>query len=208
MLMLFLTVALVHLIALMSPGPDFFFVSQTAASRSRREAMMGVVGISLGIVVWAGVALMGLHLILQKMAWLHQIIMVGGGIYLCWMGWQLLRSARSQNAQSAPADEVKVALPKVGRSFIRGFLTNLSNPKAVIYFGSVFSLFVGDDVGAGARWGLFLLIIAETFVWFSLVAVVFALPAMRRGYQRLAKWIDGLAGVLFTGFGLHLIFTR
>ncbi|CAI2517271.1 threonine export protein RhtC [Serratia proteamaculans] len=208
MLMLFLTVALVHLIALMSPGSDFFFVSQTAASRSRREAMMGVLGISLGIVVWAGVALMGLHLILQKMAWLHQIIMVGGGIYLCWMGWQLLRSARSQNAQRVAAPEVKVALPKPGRSFIRGFLTNLSNPKAVIYFGSVFSLFVGDDVGAGARWGLFLLIIAETFVWFSLVAVVFALPTMRRGYQRLAKWIDGLAGVLFTGFGLHLIFTR
>ncbi|HFF9518096.1 TPA: threonine export protein RhtC [Serratia marcescens] len=206
MLMLFLTVALVHLIALMSPGPDFFFVSQTAASRSRREAMMGVVGISLGIVVWAGVALMGLHLILQKMAWLHQIIMVGGGIYLCWMGWQLLRSARAQQAQ--PAAEAQVALPKAGRSFIRGFLTNLSNPKAVIYFGSVFSLFVGDSVGAGARWGLFSLIVAETFVWFSLVAVVFALPAMRRGYQRLAKWIDGVAGVLFTGFGLHLIFTR
>lgn len=206
MLMLFLTVALVHLIALMSPGPDFFFVSQTAASRSRREAMMGVVGISLGIVVWAGVALMGLHLILQKMAWLHQIIMVGGGIYLCWMGWQLLRSARAQQAQ--PAAEAQVALPKAGRSFIRGFLTNLSNPKAVNYFGSVFSLFVGDSVGAGARWGLFLLIVAETFVWFSLVAVVFALPAMRRGYQRLAKWIDGVAGVLFTGFGLHLIFTR
>ncbi|HGM5104382.1 threonine export protein RhtC [Serratia marcescens] len=206
MLMLFLTVALVHLIALMSPGPDFFFVSQTAASRSRREAMMGVVGISLGIVVWAGVALMGLHLILQKMAWLHQIIMVGGGIYLCWMGWQLLRSARAQQAQ--PAAEAQVALPKAGRSFIRGFLTNLSNPKAVIYFGSVFSLFVGDSVGAGARWGLFLLIVAETFVWFSLVVVVFALPAMRRGYQRLAKWIDGVAGVLFTGFGLHLIFTR
>ncbi len=206
MLMLFLTVALVHLIALMSPGPDFFFVSQTAASRSRREAMMGVVGISLGIVVWAGVALMGLHLILQKMAWLHQIIMVGGGMYLCWMGWQLLRSARAQQAQ--PAAEAQVALPKAGHSFIRGFLTNLSNPKAVIYFGSVFSLFVGDSVGAGARWGLFLLIVAETFVWFSLVAVVFALPAMRRGYQRLAKWIDGVAGVLFTGFGLHLIFTR
>ncbi|MBN5269290.1 threonine export protein RhtC [Serratia ureilytica] len=206
MLMLFLTVALVHLIALMSPGPDFFFVSQTAASRSRREAMMGVVGISLGIVVWAGVALMGLHLILQKMAWLHQIIMVGGGIYLCWMGWQLLRSARAQ--QAPPAADAQVALPKAGRSFIRGFLTNLSNPKAVIYFGSVFSLFVGDSVGAGARWGLFLLIVAETFVWFSLVAMVFALPAMRRGYQRLAKWIDGVAGVLFTGFGLHLIFTR
>ncbi|MDR4896207.1 threonine export protein RhtC [Yersinia kristensenii] len=206
MLMLFLTVALVHLVALMSPGPDFFFVSQTAASRSRREAMMGVVGISLGIVVWAGVALMGLNLILQKMAWLHEIIMVGGGLYLCWMGWQLLKSARSK--QNVSEGEVPVALPARGRTFVRGFLTNLSNPKAVIYFGSVFSLFVGDDVSAGARWGLFVLIIAETFVWFSIVACVFALPVMRRGYQRLSKWIDGLAGVLFTGFGIHLILSR
>ncbi|CNF58309.1 TPA: threonine export protein RhtC [Yersinia enterocolitica] len=206
MLMLFLTVALVHLVALMSPGPDFFFVSQTAASRSRREAMMGVTGISLGIVIWAGVALMGLNLILQKMAWLHQIIMVGGGLYLCWMGWQLLKSARSKRDTSEP--EVQVALPARGRTFLRGFLTNLSNPKAVIYFGSVFSLFVGDNVTAGARWGLFVLIVAETFVWFSIVACVFALPVMRRGYQRLSKWIDGLAGVLFAGFGIHLILSR
>ncbi|HHH0717245.1 TPA: threonine export protein RhtC [Yersinia enterocolitica] len=206
MLMLFLTVALVHLVALMSPGPDFFFVSQTAASRSRREAMMGVTGISLGIVVWAGVALMGLNLILQKMAWLHQIIMVGGGLYLCWMGWQLLKSARSKRDTSEP--EVQVALPARGRTFLRGFLTNLSNPKAVIYFGSVFLLFVGDNVTAGARWGLFVLIVAETFVWFSIVACVFALPVMRRGYQRLSKWIDGLAGVLFAGFGIHLILSR
>jgi threonine efflux protein len=206
MLILFLTVAMVHLVALMSPGPDFFFVSQTAVSRSRREAMMGVLGISLGVMVWAGVALLGLNLILQKMAWLHQIIMLGGGLYLCWLGWQLLRSARAQSAQTTPTAEMTVVLPKPGRSFIRGLLTNLSNPKAVIYFGSVFSLFVGEGVSAGARWGLFMLITGETFLWFSLVAMVFALPAMRRGYQRLAKWIDGVAGVLFTGFGLHLIF--
>lgn len=207
MIMLFLTVALVHLIALMSPGPDFFFVSQTAVSRSRKEAMLGVLGITLGIVVWAGVALMGLHLILQKMAWLHEIIMVGGGLYLLWMGWQLLCSARKQHKYPVQ-NEVKVALPQKGRSFLKGFLTNLSNPKAVIYFGSVFSLFVGDDVGAGERWGLFMLIIIETLCWFSLVACIFALPAMRRGYQRLAKWIDGVAGVLFAGFGIHLIISR
>ena len=207
MLMLFLTVALVHLVALMSPGPDFFFVSQTAASRSRKEAMLGVLGITLGIVVWAGIALMGLHLILQKMAWLHQVIMVGGGLYLLWMGWQLFCSARKQHKQPMQSD-VQVTLPQKGRSFLKGFLTNLSNPKAVIYFGSVFSLFVGDDVGAGERWGLFMLIIVETMCWFSLVACIFALPAMRRGYQRLAKWIDGTAGVLFAGFGIHLIISR
>ncbi|MBO8133293.1 threonine export protein RhtC [Dickeya fangzhongdai] len=206
MLMLFLTVALVHLIALMSPGPDFFFVSQTAVSRSRREALMGVLGITLGVLVWAAIALMGLHLLLERMAWLHRLVMIGGGLYLCWMGWQMLRSALRKPEQQE--GDVMVALPQRGKTFMRGFLTNLSNPKALIYFGSVFSLFVGDDVGAAARWGLFALISLETLLWFSLVALVFALPVMRRGYQRLAKWVDGLAGVLFTGFGIHLIISR
>lgn len=209
MLILFLTVALMHIIALVTPGPDFFFVSQTAASRSRKDAMMGVVGITLGVAVWAAVALMGLHLILQKMAWLHQIITVGGGLYLCWMGWQLLKSARAKKlADDTETTENLVELPARGRTFMRGLLTNLSNPKAVIYFGSVFSLFVGDNVSGGERGGLFIMIVAETFVWFSVVAMVFALPAMRRGYQRLAKWIDGVAGVVFTGFGIALIMNR
>ncbi|VDZ75505.1 threonine efflux protein [Atlantibacter hermannii] len=94
------------------------------------------------------------------------------------------------------------------KAFIKGLLTNLANPKAIIYFGSVFSLFVGDNVGSGERWGIFLLIALETFAWFTLVASLFALPAMRRGYQRMAKWIDGVAGALFAGFGIHLIISR
>lgn len=209
MLILFLTVAMMHIVALVSPGPDFFFVSQTAASRSRKDAMMGVIGITLGVAVWAAVALMGLHLILQKMAWLHQIITVGGGLYLCWMGWQLLKSARAKKpAGETEVTETAVALPAGGRTFMRGFLTNLSNPKAVIYFGSVFSLFVGDSVSGAARSGLFIMIVIETFAWFSIVALVFALPKMRRGYQRLAKWIDGVAGVVFAGFGIGLIISR
>ncbi|AJZ90744.1 threonine transporter [Klebsiella michiganensis] len=206
MLMLFLTVALVHIVALMSPGPDFFFVSQTAVSRSRKEAMMGVLGITAGVMVWAGVALLGLHLILEKMAWLHNIIMVGGGLYLCWMGYQMLRGAfkKETTGEEAP----KVELASGGKSFVKGLLTNLANPKAIIYFGSVFSLFVGDNVGSAERWGLFVLIAIETFAWFTIVASLFALPKMRRGYQRLAKWIDGMAGALFTGFGIHLIISR
>lgn len=205
MLMLFATVALVHLIALMSPGPDFFFVSQTAASRSRRQAMYGVMGITLGVAIWAAVALLGLHLLLSRMAYL---ITFGGGLYLCWMGWQLLRAAARRQAPAGANPPAVAADGGREHRFLRGLLTNLANPKAVIYFGSVFSLFVGDNIGAGARFGIFALILGETLLWFSLVAVVFALPAMRRGYQRLARWIDGVAGVLFAGFGINLILSR
>ena len=207
MLMLFLTVAVLHIVALITPGPDFFFVSQTAVSRSRKEAMMGVLGITCGVMVWAGVALLGLNLILEKMAWLHSIIMVGGGLYLCWMGYQMLRSALKKETVK-PTEEVSVELARSGRSFLKGLLTNLSNPKAIIYFGSVFSLFVSNDVGSAERWGLFVMIALETFAWFTVVASLFALPQMRRGYQRLAKWIDGVAGALFAGFGIPLIISR
>ena len=68
--------------------------------------------------------------------------------------------------------------------------------------------FVGDNVGTTERWGIFALIIVETLAWFTVVASLFALPQMRRGYQRLAKWIDGFAGALFAGFGIHLIISR
>jgi len=205
MLMLFLTVALVHIVALLTPGPDFFFVSQTAISRSRKEAMLAVAGITLGVMVWAGIALLGLHLILEKMAWLHNIIMVGGGLYLCWMGYQMIRSALRKESTT---HESQPTLVKSGQSFFKGLLTNLANPKAIIYFGSVFSLFVGDNVGGSERVGIFVLIAVETLAWFTLVACLFSLPKMRRGYQRMARWIDGMAGTLFTAFGLHLIISR
>ncbi|MFV0547984.1 MAG: threonine export protein RhtC [Limnobaculum xujianqingii] len=206
---LFLTVAVVQLVALASPGPDFFFVSQTAVSRSRREAMYAAIGIMSGVMVWAAVALLGLHILLQQMSWLHSLIVICGGAYLCWMGFCLLRSAFSKSQpQSHDVSAESEEAPHNSHAFLRGLFTNLSNPKVLVYFGSVFSVFVGDDIASSTRWGLFALIAVETLIWFTLVAFIFALPVMRRGYQRAAKWIDGIAGTLFAGFGLHLITSR
>ncbi|MEI7035792.1 threonine export protein RhtC [Fulvimonas yonginensis] len=203
---LFLTIAVVHLVALFSPGPDFFFVSQTAVSRSRRQALFGVLGITLGITFWSALALLGLQLVLHRLAWLQQLVAVAGGLYLVWMGVRMLRGAF---AHRPAAHGTPMVAPGGELLTLRaGLFTNLANPKVVVYFGSVFSAFLGDRVGAAARWGLWMLIVAETFAWFTLVAAFFALPAMRRGYLRLARWTDGFAGAVFVAFGLHLILVR
>ncbi|WP_241625599.1 threonine export protein RhtC [Rosenbergiella epipactidis] len=206
MLSLFVTVAVVQIVALASPGPDFFFISQTAASQSRRDAFKGVIGITLAVAIWAAVALLGLNLILKQMAWLHQLILLAGGAYLMWMGIQMIKSARQP--QPAGAEVTPVTSSRKKNIFLRGLLTNLSNPKAIIYFGSIFSLIVGDDVSSATRTAIFILIVAETLIWFSLVATLFSLPWVKAKYQKLAKWIDGIAGTLFVAFGLHLIFSR
>ncbi|RUL76646.1 LysE family transporter [Dyella choica] len=204
---LFITIAIVQILALMIPGPDFFFVSQTAVCRSRHEAMAGVAGIALGVAMWAALALLGLQLLLQRLIWLERLISIGGGVYLCWMAVKLLRAALSKPAETLSEASVQVFVG-AWRSLRNGLFTNLSNPKVVIYFGSIFSALVGEGVSSATRWGLGAMVVAETFLWFSFVAGCFALPVMRRGYLRISRWIDGCAGAAFMLFGLHLIFSR
>ena len=205
---LFLTIALVHLIALLSPGPDFFYVSQTAVSRARHEAFAGVVGITLGVALWAALALLGLQLLLHRLLWLERAVAIAGGLYLCWMGFKMLRGALL-GPSGVMATEAPDSLARGAWSALRrGLFTNLANPKVVIYFGSIFSAFLGAGISTGARWGLWAMVVAETLLWFSFVAGCFALPAMRRGYLRVRRWIDGCAGAVFMLFGLHLMFTQ
>ena len=122
------------------------------------------------------------------------------------MGYQMLRGALKKE-KVASAEPTQVELARSGRSFVKGLLTNLANPKAIIYFGSVFSLFAGD-MSSPARARHFLPHYRKRWPGLAVVASLFALPGMRRGYQRMAKWIDGIAGTLFAGFGIHLIISR
>ena len=85
------TLIFIHFCALITPGPDFFLVSQTAISRSRKDAVLVVLGICLGAMLWSLLALMGLNIIFEKMAWLKQGLLIAGGLYLCWLGFQMLR---------------------------------------------------------------------------------------------------------------------
>lgn len=199
------TLIFIHFCALITPGPDFFLVSQTAVSRSRKDAVLVAFGICLGAMVWSLLALMGLNIIFEKMAWLKQGLLVAGGLYLCWLGYQMLRSAFSKGEQSIK----QIVLPQSPYLFfMKGLLTNLSNPKAVIYFGSVFSLFLANPLFVQHHSLLFIIIAIETLLWFLVVAFVFSLPTFRTAYQNFAKWIDGISGGIFTLLGVYLIGSR
>lgn len=199
------TLIFIHFCALITPGPDFFLVSQTAVSRSRKDAVLVAFGICLGAMVWSLLALMGLNIIFEKMAWLKQGVLVAGGLYLCWLGYQMLRSAFSKGEQSIK----QIVLPQSPYLFfMKGLLTNLSNPKAVIYFGSVFSLFLANPLFDQHHSLLFIIIAIETLLWFLVVAFVFSLPTFRTAYQNFAKWIDGISGGIFTLLGVYLIGSR
>lgn len=201
----FLTLLVVHLLAMMAPGPDFFYCSQTAASRSHREALAAAAGVTLGTMFWAGITLLGLEIVFEKFAWLHETIFVLGGLYLLWMGVNLLRHAlRKVQGIKGTAKPMQIEA-SVTRAFLRGLLTDLANAKALIYFTSIFAMMLTPEMDASFRWTLFGCLAVETFLWFLVVITVFGLPSVRHGYFKLSRWIDGAAGALFGGFGLALL---
>lgn len=209
MITLLLTLAFINLCALLTPGPDFFFVTQTAMSCSKKAALSVVAGVTCGVLFWSFLAFLGLNIIFEKVVWLKKVLFIGGGAYLCWLGLQLLRSAFSKKKMSqgkGTQHEIIVEQEKkLSHFFFKGLATNLSNPKVIIYFGSVLSLFLSNPTLEHVHVLLLLIVILETLLWFTLVALIFSLPACKSFYQRSVKWIDGVSGGIFTIFGMFLM---
>jgi threonine efflux protein len=205
-----LSLALIHFFALISPGPDFFFVTQSAIRQSRSHALFAALGISLSILVWSVCALSGLHFLFQKMAWLQQVLMTLGGIYLLYLGYLMLKSVFKVQTSDAPHIQktVRVNSDSHLKLLRQGFLTNMANPKALVYFSSVFALAIDTQAGWSTQMSLLSLVFVESLLWFALVAVIFSMQRMNSIYQKLAKWIDGITGGIFISFGCLLILNR
>lgn len=199
------------MLAVMSPGPDFLFVTRTAVSQTRGKTLLGVLGITTGVAFWAGLSILGLQVVFHAMPWIQSFLTVAGAMYLMWMGFDLLKSglcfAKTADTQAGSGQTNTNAPKSMRHPFIFGLFTNLANPKAFIYFASIFSGLITTDTGDVLRILIFAIVVVETFLWFALVALIFGLDPLRRAYQRLCRWIDGLAGVLFIGFGLGLIWS-
>ncbi|MBF7683470.1 LysE family transporter [Acinetobacter sp. B5B] len=203
-----LTLALINLCALLTPGPDFFLVTQTAISRSRKAALSIVLGVTAGVVFWVTLTLLGLNILFEQVVWLKQLMFIAGGAYLTWLGIQLLRTAFKPSQSTHQTQDILDQEESLWRFFFKGLLTNLSNPKAIIYFGSVFTLFLANPALEHAHVFLFLIVVVETLLWFLAVTFIFSLPRCKLFYQRSIRWIDGISGGLFTMFGVFLMNNR
>ena len=202
-----ISIAIIHFFALLSPGPDFFFVTQSAIRQSRSHALCAALGISLSILVWSICALSGLHYLFQKIGWLQQVLMILGGAYLFYLGIQLLKSALKKNQPSTT--QINQYSEKSHLTLLlQGFFTNMANPKALVYFSSVFSVAIQSDAPLSTQSTLLGLIWLESLIWFALIAYIFSWEKMNLLYRKLSQWIDGITGGIFISFGCFLIFNR
>ncbi|MDC0662349.1 LysE family translocator [Marinobacter sp. SS21] len=199
----FLTVAIVHLLAVASPGPDFAVMIRQALCQSRRNALLTATGIGAGILVHVTYSLLGIGLIIQQSLVLFSILKVVGALYLTWIAIQCLRS----KAGSLPVDAGD-ARPQSGFAAIRlGFLTNALNPKATLFFVSLFSVLISPDTPIAIQTAYGLYIALATGLWFAMVASFFTLPRVRRGFSRFGHWLDRMMGGILVLLAGQLLFS-
>ncbi|APT83791.1 LysE family transporter [Corynebacterium aquilae] len=199
--------------AITSPGPDTVQLTRLAAN-SRRKAVLGALGIMVGNTLWIVLSLAGMSALLAARPSLTHLLEIAGGVVLCWMGQGAIRGGvaarKTHQATTATAQPEAQPAPAARpindqQAFRLGLVTNLSNPKAIIFFGAIFAQFLSPDMGAAWTVALALILITTGLMWFVGFAVAANLIAAP--LARFAPIIDILAGIIFLAVGITLVAT-
>lgn len=202
----FLTVAFVHLLAVASPGPDFAIVVRESVTHGRTAGTWTALGVGAGILVHVTYSLLGIGLIVAQSALLFNVLKWLAAAYLLYLGIKALRSGPSVAADAS------TPLPEVTRSprgaFVSGFITNGLNPKATLFFLSLFTLVINPHTPLAIQAGYGLYLACATAAWFSLVALLFSHSRVRSGFARMGHWFDRLMGAVLVGLAMRLVFSE
>jgi RhtB (resistance to homoserine/threonine) family protein len=202
----FLTVVVVHLLAVISPGPDFIMISRNSLVYSRRTGVYSALGLGLGILVHVCYSLVGISLILSRSLLLFSVIKYLGAGYLIYVGVRSLAAKAPGPAGGAAARRRDLAPPAAIRL---GFLTNVLNPKATLFFFALFTQVIhpGTPKGIQVLYGLEMSVM--TFAWFAFVATVLSHAAVQARFAAAQARLEQLFGVVLIGLGIKVaLFSR
>lgn len=201
----FLTIIVAHALAVASPGPDFALVLRQSLAHGRRTAVWSSIGIGCGLSIHIGYCILGLGYFLKNSDTALAIVKYLGAAYLAWVGVQALRArARTGDVDLAAG----ATAPTDGAAWTTGFLVNVLNPKAALFFISLFPLAVSVTTPKLVQVGYGVWMTLATVAWFSFVSVVFTREDVRHRFLRHGHWIDRALGVVFIGFAVSLVFAK
>ncbi len=202
----FLTVALIHLLAVASPGPDFAIVVRESVAHGRRAGTWTALGVGTGIFVHVAYSLLGIGLIVSQSIMLFNALKWAAAAYLLYIG---IKALRARPADPVAAEAALMAGDRSSRgAFVTGFVTNGLNPKATLFFLSLFTVVIDPHTPLAVQAGYGVYLAFATALWFSLVALLFSQRRVRAGFARMGHWFDRLMGAVLVGLGIKLAFSE
>ena len=197
------TVALAHLLGVASPGPDFAMVVRQSLAFGRGAGVWTAAGIGSGILFHVAYGLFGLAWLTQRYPASLTVIGVAGALFLLWMGFGAIRARPMSD--SAPEELPPPQPGDRAKFFGIGVLTNVLNPKAILFFVALFTAVVTGAVSLTAKVLLGTWLPLATFAWFTFVAVMLGNPATRKRLRHVAHWIDRAMGAVLLALGAGML---
>lgn len=196
-----LPISLSLLLGVMSPGPSFLLVAQTAAAKSRSDGIATSLGMGVGAAAFAVAASAGLYVVLETVPLVYVSLKFVGGLYLCFLGYKIWRSANEPTQNEMPNHDHQSGMY---RSFLLGLVTQLSNPKTALVFVSIFAAFLPANLPAYAYLYLCLLAFVIDASWYCLVSVALSTSTAQKAYTKYKLYICRTAGGFMGVLGLKL----
>ncbi len=197
---LLFTIGFIHLMGVMTPGPDFIVVTQSALMHQRRQAFWVVAGIVLGNLIHITYCILGFALLIQHHQVALQMIKFIGAAYLLYLGIKGL-NVKSSNSQKTTENQADFNQP-----FIKGFLCNITNIKAVLYFIGIFSVVIKPDWPLTWQLILGLEMLLITALWFSALACFISHRHFRARLLNYQTLINRILSIVLIAFALLIIF--
>ncbi len=199
-LALFVSVAALHLMAAISPGPAFVMAVRVAVREGLRPALGLALGLGIGAAIWAAAALGGLAAVFAVAPAALAALKLAGAAFLAWLAIGMWRHARDP----LPLPD-HAALPRSMVGAVRlGIATQLANPKPAVFFGAVFAGLVPPATPVAVVAGLILVVLVNEAIWYAAVARVFASASARAAYGRLKATIDRAFGGILAALAAKL----
>jgi RhtB (resistance to homoserine/threonine) family protein len=203
----FLMITLVHFLAVISPGPDFAVVIRQSISFGRKTAIITSLGIGAGISVHVLYTLLGIGFIITQSETAFMIAKVVGALYLAYFGLNMLFSKAQAEGNAQISIDADPNHHK--RAFMLGFMTNVFNPKATMFFLAIFTTIVSIETPLVVQSIYGLWITLTTAIWFSIVSFFFSQQKIRNKFVSHGYLFERLMGVvllIFAGnLGLSLV---
>ncbi|MBD8684696.1 LysE family translocator [Pseudomonas sp. CFBP 13719] len=198
----FLTVAFIHLLAVASPGPDFAVVVRESVSHGRRAGLWTALGVGTAIFVHVGYSLLGIGLIVSQSIVLFNVLKWAAAAYLLYIGFKALRAKPAAVGVQADSAAPVERTPK--GAYMAGFMTNGLNPKATLFFLSLFTVVISPHTPLPVQAGYGVYLALATALWFCLVAMLFSQRRIREGFARMGHWFDRAMGVVLVALGVKI----
>lgn len=189
---LLLPILVAALVAMGSPGPATIAIARESMAHGRGAGVALSLGVTTGSWIWSGLAAGGMGAVLLAHGWVIDHLRIAAALYLGWLAWKSARSALRPRAEGAAPPRVPAS-----RSYLRGLMIHLTNPKPILFFGALFSVGLPQGSSPEALFLVAAVVGVQSLLVFAALALAFSSTRVAAGYVRLRRLFEAAFALVF-----------